>query len=84
MFNDNFMTAHDRYRIARAMSDDPNVQMDIQRDMIISRYLEQQREEQLINKIADRVIQRISVSVDVKDAIMQIEELKKALNSLGN
>ena len=82
MFNDRFMSVLDRYRIASALSDDPNVQLDIQRDMILSSIREQEREEQMINRIADRVLQKFSVSTDLQKAILEIKELKKALDSL--
>ena len=82
MFQDNFISALDRYRIASALSNDPNVQMDIQRDMILSSIREQEREEQMINRIADRVLQKFSVSTDLQKAILEIKELKKALDSL--
>ena len=82
MFQDNFMSVLDRYRIASALSDDPNVQLDIQRDMFLSGIREQEREEQMINRIADRVLQKFSVSTDLQKAILEIKELKKALDSL--
>ena len=82
MFQDNFMSVLDRYRIASALSDDPNVQFDIQRNMILSSIREQEREEQMINRIADRVLQKFSVSTDLQKAILEIKELKKALDSL--
>ena len=82
MFQDNFMSVLDRYRIASALSNDPYVQLDIQRDMILSRVREQEREEQMINRIADRVLQKFSVSTDLQKAILEIKELKKALDSL--
>ena len=82
MFRDNLMSSLDRYRIASALPDDPNVQLDIQRDMILSHLQEQEREEQLINRIADRVLQKFSVSTDLQKAILEIKELKKALDSL--
>ena len=82
MFNDGLMSVLDRYRIASALSNDPNVQMDIQRDMILSSIREQEREEQMINRIADRVLQKFSVSTDLQKAILEIKELKKALDSL--
>ena len=82
MFRDNLMSVLDRYRIANALSDDPNVQLDIQRDMILSSIREQEREEQMINRIADRVLQKFSVSTDLQKAILEIKELKKALDSL--
>lgn len=82
MFNDRFMSVLDRYRIASALSDDPNVQLDIQRDMFLSGIREQEREEQMINRIAERILQKFSVSTDLQKAILEIKELKKALDSL--
>lgn len=82
MLNDGLMSVLDRYRIASVLSDDPNVQLDIQRDMILSSIREQEREEQMINRIADRVLQKFSVSTDLQKAILEIKELKKALDSL--
>ena len=82
MFNDRFMSVLDRYRIASALSDDPNVQLDIQRDMFLSGIRDQEREEQMINRIAERVLQKFSVSTDLQKAILEIKELKKALDSL--
>ena len=82
MFNDRFMSVLDRYRIASALSDDPNVQLNIQRDMFLSGIREQEREEQMINRIAERVLQKFSVSTDLQKAILEIKELKKALDSL--
>ena len=82
MFDDRFMSVLDRYRIASALSDDPNVQLDIQRDMFLSGIREQEREEQMINRIAERVLQKFSVSTDLQKAILEIKELKKALDSL--
>ena len=82
MFDDRFMSSLQRYQIASALSDDPNVQFQIQRDMFLSSIKEQEREEQMINRIADRVLQKFSVSTDLQKAILEIKELKKALDSL--
>lgn len=82
MFDNNLMSSLQRYQIASALSDDPNVQFDIQRNMILSSIREQEREEQMINRIADRVLQKFSVSTDLQKAILEIKELKKALDSL--
>lgn len=82
MYNDPYMSILNRYRIASALSDDPNVQLDIQRDMFLSGIREQEREEQMINRIAERVLQKFSVSTDLQKAILEIKELKKALDSL--
>lgn len=82
MFDDRFMSSLQRYQIASALSDDPNVQFQIQRDMFLSSIQEQEREEQMINRIADRVLQKFSISTDLQKAILEIKELKKALDSL--
>lgn len=82
MFDNNLMSSLQRYQIASALSDDPNVQFDIQRNMILSSIREQEREEQMINRIADRVLQKFSVSTDLQKAILEIKELKKALDNL--
>ena len=82
MFDERFMSSLQRYQIASALSDDPNVQFQIQRDMFLSSIKEQEREEQMINRIADRVLQKFSVSTDLQKAILEIKELKKALDSL--
>ena len=39
--------------------------------------------EQLIEEITERVLARLAVSADVSQAILRIDELKRAINSLG-
>jgi len=36
-----------------------------------------------VDRIADKVLSRISVDVDISDALLKIEELRKALEELG-
>lgn len=84
MYDNDYMSILERYRIASSISDDPSVRLDIQTKLFYNQLKEQQEEEKLLNRLAERLAQSIKVSADVKDAIMQIEELKKALDSLGN
>ena len=37
-----------------------------------------------IDRIANRVLERLHVKVDVTEAILEIEELKRAIEQLGN
>lgn len=37
-----------------------------------------------IDRIADRVLERFKVKVDVTDAVLEIEKLKRAIDQLGN
>ena len=49
------------------------------------RYLKEQLlSEADIDRIADRVLERFKVKVDVTDAVLEIEKLKRAIDQLGN
>ena len=37
-----------------------------------------------IDRIADRVLERFTVKVDVTEAVLEIEKLKRAIDQLGN
>lgn len=37
-----------------------------------------------IDRIADRVLERFKVKVDVTDAVLEIDKLKRAIDQLGN
>ena len=45
---------------------------------------EQLLSEAEIDRIANRVLERLHVKVDVTEAILEIEELKRAIDQLGN
>ncbi len=66
-----------------ALSDDPNVRWRTQVDMFLDELEEEEKENRLIDKVVDKLIQRISITTDFQKAIMEIHELKKALDSLG-
>ena len=45
---------------------------------------EQLLSEAEIDRIADRVLERFKVKVDVTEAVLEIEKLKRAIDQLGN
>ena len=45
---------------------------------------EQLLSEAEIDRIADRVLERFKVKVDVTEAVLEIEQLKRAIEQLGN
>ena len=49
----------------------------------ISRYDQEQEHNKLVKEIADEVLKHLSVSVDTKNAIAQIDDLNAALKRLG-
>ncbi len=51
--------------------------------MFLDELEEEEKENRLIDKVVDKLIQRISITTDFQKAIMEIHELKKALDSLG-
>lgn len=53
------------------------------RGKILDREYHRQEMEQMKKEIADDVLSRITATVDVSEIIMQIEELKRAIDSLG-
>ena len=53
------------------------------RGRILDREYHRQEMEQMKKEIADDVLSRITATVDVSEIIMQIEELKRAIDSLG-
>ena len=53
------------------------------RAKILDREYHRQEMEQMKKEIADDVLSRITATVDVSEIIMQIEELKRAIDSLG-
>ena len=48
------------------------------------KFQERKEREKLIEEIAERVLSRISATVDVSEIIDQIEELRRIIDDLGN
>ena len=53
------------------------------RSQMIDEYNHKREMEQMKKEIADDVLSRISATVDVSEIIEQIEELRRAIDSLG-
>jgi len=55
--------------------------MDLMSKKMYADFLEKEREEQMIDRIADRVLQRLLENTDIQEVITDIQELKKALKT---
>ncbi|MBQ8502817.1 MAG: hypothetical protein IJ491_00885 [Clostridia bacterium] len=82
MYQNYPMSLFDRQKFVFNMTDDVNERLDIQHKMFMQELNAQREREQLIDEITERVLQRISVSVDIQKALMEIKELKQAIDSL--
>ena len=51
--------------------------------MFRNRVWYKQERERLIEEVTQRVLERLSVSLDISDALAKIEELDRALKRLG-
>ena len=61
---------------------DFSLRLQLQHEMMMQEYRSQQEREKLIEDTAERVLSRLSATVDVSDIIKRIDELEKALNGL--
>lgn len=80
------MKTNDMYNILSQLArerQNPYLILQLAHQSTTEQYKENQEREQLIKDITAEVLSHISVSVDTKDAIMQIKELNDAINSLG-
>lgn len=75
-------TNMDRFHILQNV-DDVNLRYALQKGQMLDNLAAVREREQLIEEIAERVIARLVVSADVSQAIFRIDELKRAINSLG-
>lgn len=82
MYSNYPMSLFDRQKFVFNMTDDVNERLDIQHKMFMQELNAQREREQLIDEITERVLQRISVSADFQKALMEIKELKQAIDSL--
>lgn len=82
MYSNYPMSLFDRQKFVFNMTDDVNERLEIQHRMMLNELNARQEREQLIDEITERVLQRISVSVDIQKALMEIKELKQAIDSL--
>ena len=70
----------DRWLEAMTKSADIALQYQFQKDMIKQNLLSDRE----IDVIADKVIQRLNISVDVTDIIKEIDNLNDKIKNLGN
>ena len=54
-----------------------------QKDMMKQSILDRQERERLIEDVADRVLARLSITVDAEDVINAIEDIQRRLDRLG-
>ncbi|MBQ7776179.1 MAG: hypothetical protein IJ379_09680 [Lachnospiraceae bacterium] len=60
-----------------------NLSRQCQQEKIISMYEQEQEHKRLVKEITDEILKRLSLSVDTKSAIAQIDGLNEALKRLG-
>ena len=72
----------DRFLDALGDKIDFSLRLQLQQEMMMQEYRSQQEREKLIEDTAERVLSRLSATVDVSDIIKRIDELDKALDSL--
>lgn len=72
----------DRFLDALGDKIDFSLRLQLQHEMMMQEYRSQQEREKLIEDTAERVLSRLSATVDVSDIIKRIDELEKALNGL--
>ena len=75
-----YKSSFERYLEALTKSMDITLQYQFQKDMIKQNLLSDRE----IDVIADKVIQRLNISVDVTDIIKEIDNLNDKIKNLGN
>ena len=72
-----------RYVEAAQKTGDIMLRWQYQKDMMKQSILDRQERERLIEDVADRVLARISITVDAEDVINAIEDIQRRLDRLG-
>ena len=72
-----------RYLEAMQNTGDIMLRWQYQKDMMKQSILDRQERERLIDDVADRVLARISITVDAEDVINAIEDIQSRLDRLG-
>lgn len=73
----------ERYVEAMQNTGDIMLRWQYQKDMMKQSILDRQERERLIEDVADRVLARISITVDAEDVINSIEDIQSRLDRLG-
>ena len=75
-------SALQRYLEISKMPSDPMLRIDLQHKMMKEEYHQCRYEEELIEKIAQKVLEAFSIRADTTDAITEIEALDEAIKKL--
>ena len=75
-------TIFDRYLQAVENTMEITLRWWYQKNMMKSSIFESQEKEQLINEVAERVLSRISATVDAEEVFNKIDELQEKIDSL--
>ena len=74
---------HNYYNLYPQSNDDIYTNLERQKQVFRNRVWYKQERERLIEEVTQRVLERLSVSLDISDALAKIEELDRALKRLG-
>ena len=75
--------AFERYLEAIQKTGDAVLTWQYQKEMMKQSLLDKEEREALVNEITAKVISNIKATVDISEVLMEIEELRKAIESLG-
>ena len=78
-----YKSMFERYVEAMQNTGDIMLRWQHQKDMMKQSILDRQERERLIEDVADRVLARISITVDAEDVINAIEDIQSRLDRLG-
>lgn len=78
-----YKSMFERYVEAMQNTGDIMLRWQYQKDMMKQSILDRQERERLIDDVADRVLARISITVDAEDVINAIEDIQSRLDRLG-
>ena len=78
-----YKSMFERYLDAMQNTGDIMLRWQYQKDMMKQSILDRQERERLIEDVADRVLARISITVDAEDVINAIEDIQSRLDRLG-
>ena len=78
-----YKSMFERYLDAMQNTGDIMLRWQYQKDMMKQSILDREERERLIEDVADRVLARISITVDAEDVINAIEDIQSRLDRLG-
>ena len=72
----------ERFLEASERTGDITLRYMFQKEMMKQQFLNYEEHKRIVDETADLVISRISVSIDVKEAVKQIDELRRSIERL--